>query len=295
MTISSMTGFARASSSSDDAAWQWDVRSVNGKSFDVRFRLPAGFEHLEAQARGVLNQVFKRGNLQASLTYEDRQPGDGIVVNEAALEQIVAVAERLRQRIGGGPANIEALLNVRGIVEPASRPLDEAAAQARDAACLATLAQAAQVLKRSRDAEGKKILPVVMAAVDRIEALTQKATVLPSRKPEMIKAKLKEQLDRLLDAPAGIDQVRLHQEAMIAATRVDVQEELDRLMAHVSSARDIIGSGEPAGKRLDFLAQEFNREANTLCSKSNDIALTHIGLDLKNVIDQLREQIQNIE
>jgi uncharacterized protein (TIGR00255 family) len=295
MTISSMTGFARAGGGSGSVTWQWDLRSVNGKSLEPRFRLPPGLEHLEAAARNILSAFFKRGNIQASLTYTETAAGHGIQVDENALDEAVAVAQRFRKLLGGGPPNVEALMGLRGIVEIVPRPLPEDYATERDANVLATLSDAAQQMKKSRDAEGEKIAGVLNAAIARIEALVVQAIENPSRKSDVIKARLKEQIERLFEASKSFDTARLHQEAMLLATRVDVQEEIDRLMAHVSAARDLMQRGEAVGRKLDFLAQEFNREANTLCSKSNDIALTNTGLELKNTIDQFREQLQNIE
>jgi uncharacterized protein (TIGR00255 family) len=295
MTVSSMTGFARASSRNGTATWQWDIRSVNGKSLELRFRLPPGLEHLEAAARNILSAIFKRGNMQVSLTFEDHSSGQGIVVDEKALDEAIAVAQRFRKLLGGGPPNVEELMGLRGVVEVVSRPLPEEFATERDANVLATLSEAAHQLKKSRDAEGEKIASVLASAVNRIETLVVQAVDNPARKPEAIRAKLKEQVDRLIDASSTFDPVRLHQEAMLLATKFDVQEEVDRLQAHVGAARELLLRDEAVGRKLDFLAQEFNREANTLCSKSNDIGLTSTGLELKNTIDQFREQLQNIE
>ncbi len=295
MTVSSMTGFARASGASEAQSWQWDLRSVNGKSLELRFRLPSGLEHLELPARNVLSSVLKRGNVQASLTYEDQTAGHTIKIDEAALDQAMAAAQRLRKLVGGSPPNIEALLGLRGIVDIATRPIPEEESLRRDAACLKTLTEAVQELRKARDSEGEKISIVLKSAVSRIELLVQQAADSPARKPDAIRAKLKEQIERLSEASSSLDPARLHQEAMLLATRFDVQEEIDRLTAHISAARDLLRSGEPIGRKFDFLSQEFNREANTLCSKSNDVGLTNIGLELKNVIDQLREQVQNIE
>ncbi len=295
MTVSSMTGFARSSGRSGTASWQWDIRSVNGKSLELRFRLPPGLEHLEAGARNILSAVFKRGNLQASLTFEDHSSGQGIVVDEKALDEAIAVAQRFRKLLGGGPPNVEELMGIRGVVEVVSRPLPEDFATERDANVLGTLSEAAQQLKKSRDAEGEKIANLLTAAITRIGALVVQAIDNPARKVDAVRAKLKEQIDRLLEASSTFDPARLHQEAMLLATKFDVQEEIDRLQAHVGAARELLQRDEAVGRKLDFLAQEFNREANTLCSKSNDIGLTNTGLELKNTIDQFREQLQNIE
>jgi uncharacterized protein (TIGR00255 family) len=295
MTISSMTGFARANGSNPSSSWQWDLRSVNGKSLDVRFRLPPGLEHIEAAARSIIAASFKRGNVQASLTFEQHQTGNSIVIDEAALEHAIVLSERLRKRLAGSEPNIEALLGLRGIFEIAPQSISEEEAVQRDTNCLQALEEAAVKLKAARQEEGAKIKQILSNALLRIAELIQQAKDNPARKPGTIRARLQEQVDRMLAASTAFDPARLHQEAVLLATKFDIQEEIDRLVAHVSAAQQLLASTEAIGRKFDFLSQEFNREANTICSKSNDIALTNTGLELKTIIDQLREQVQNIE
>lgn len=295
MALSSMTGFARADGTHAGLSWHWEAKSVNGRSLDVRCRLPLGFEGLETAIRDVAARYFRRGNIQVVLQLA-REPGAADVrLNEAVLERIVAIAEALRQRLDAPPLRVEQLLALRGVIEIAEPAQDEAAVAARDAAMLDTLDQAFRDLAVVRASEGDKLHNVIAAQLDRIAELTEAARGSPERRPETIRARLSEQLARLLEAGASLDIDRLHQEAVVIVQRSDVQEEVDRLAAHVEAGRELFASPEPVGRRFDFLAQEFNREANTLCAKAYGRELTRIGLELKAVIDQLREQVQNLE
>lgn len=290
-----MTGFARSAGAIADFHWQWEVKCVNGKSLDVRSRLPPGFESLDLSIRASVAEKVKRGSVQASLSVSGASQGGRIVVNEAVLDRILAAGERLRERIGGETLRADAILAMRGVVEFVEEPEDEALAEERRRAVLASLAEAVIHLDATRRAEGARLATIAMGLLDRIEALTAEARDNPSRSPEAIKARIGEQVRRLLDTAAALDTDRLHQEAVLLAARADIQEEIDRLFAHVAAGRDLLATGDAVGRRFDFLAQEFNREANTLCSKSADRSLTRTGLALKTAIDQLREQVQNIE
>lgn len=295
MALSSMTGFAQSTGEKDGLHWQWEIKSVNGKALDIRFRLPAGFESLEAAARTSLAQHIKRGNLQVALTASGGTLADAVVVNEAVLEQVVAVGEKLRNRIGGAPLSAEALLGLRGVLEVVqpTQPGFELETCAED--IKQSLEDAAKALDNARREEGARLAGVLGSQLDKIEGLTIAARDCPARSVEAIRARLKDQVARLLETGASFDPDRLHQEAIMIATRADIQEELDRLFGHIEAARALLASPEPAGRKFDFLAQEFNREANTLCSKALDKTLTNIGLELKTIIDQMREQVQNIE
>ncbi len=295
MALSSMTGFARASGHRANMSWAWDVKSVNGKAFDLRLRLPPGFDHLEVQARTVLAQSFKRGNFQASLNIESANENATVRINELVLEQVVREAEKLRYRLGGAAPQPEALLALRGVMEASAESLSEAETQALDEALLDSLVAAAKDLTKSRRDEGARLKLILDAQLKQVAELTQLAKVHPARTTEKIKVRLREQVAKLMEASSSFDEERLHQEAVLLSTRSDIAEEIDRLNSHVEAAQALLKSSEPIGRKFDFLAQEFNREANTLCSKSNDKSLTAIGLELKTVIDQLREQVQNIE
>ena len=260
----------------------------------MRLRLPQGFDHLEIPTRQLLAQNFKRGNLQVNLTLQNQSGGDRITINRDVLEQYLVLAEELRNRTGALPPSSESLLALKGVVETKTEIRNEQDQIEMDQAIMQSFGLAVSALVKNRDEEGAKLFQLLKTQLDEIENCRAKAIDHPSRKTETIKQKLKDQIAQLLEL-YSFDEQRLHQEAVLQATRADIQEELDRLGAHISAARDLLKSKEPVGRKFDFLAQEFNREANTLCSKASDAGLTSIGLDLKTTIDQMREQVQNIE
>ena len=296
MSLQSMTGFARASADHDGAAIAWEVKSVNGKGVEVRPRLPPGFERLEPALRQALQRRFARGSFQAALTVArgssaQVQP----VINEAFLKDVAGLAQRLQQQFGTAPPTADGLLALRGVLElPDAVETDEARA-ALDGAIEAALEQALRGLENARRTEGEALGALLAGHLDAIEALTLRAEADPSREPAAIRARIAEQVRLLMDASANLDEARLHQEAAFLATKADIREEIDRLKTHVASGRTLLAVGGAIGRKLDFLAQEFNRESNTLCSKSNAAAVTAIGLELKAVVDQFREQVQNLE
>ena len=295
MSISSMTGFARSSGEHQGLFWQWEIKSVNGKALDVRLKLPQGFEALETPLRAALASAFRRGNLQVQLSVSGQLARETVRLNQDILDRLVEAGEALRERIGGEPLRADVLLSIRGVVEVANLPEEEGQAEARQAVMFESFGEALAALAVARREEGERLQAVVLQQVRRIGELAASARANPARSAEAIKARLAEQVSRLMDTGAPLDPDRLHQEAVIAATRADIQEELDRLDSHVEAALQLLASHEAIGRKFDFLAQEFNREANTLCSKASDRSLSLIGLDLKTVIDQMREQVQNIE
>lgn len=289
-SVQSMTGFARAEGSAFGTRWSWELRSVNGKGLEVRYRGPPGSERLEPMLRERVQGAFARGSIQANLT-QHRDGGASLIkVNREALVELVDAIRRIDP--GAKPA-LESLLSVRGVVEivedEPEPPPELAAAIARD------LDLAVTALAGARINEGAAIAAILLARLDQIEALASAADKHPARTPEAIKVRLAEQVAMLNGVGSSLDPDRLHQEAMLLATRADIREEIDRLNAHVAAARDLLHAGGPIGRRLDFLAQELHREANTLCSKAIDKGITAIGLDLKVAVDQFREQIQNLE
>jgi uncharacterized protein (TIGR00255 family) len=290
-----MTGFARGTGQWRNTSWVWELKSVNGKALDVRFRLPPGCDAVESAARATAGSALKRGNIQANLTLLAADAQAEIKINTVLLEKLVAAAESLRDRLGSAPIQAENLLSLRGVLETAEHALSETDAKERDAAIVESFGQAVHALAESRRSEGKRLTEILSGQLARIAALTEQARLNPSRSVEAVRQRLADQVVRLLEQSSAFDPQRLHQEAILVATRADIQEELDRLTSHIAAARSLLASHEPVGRKFDFLAQEFNREANTLCSKSNDTSLTAIGLDLKTVIDQMREQVQNIE
>jgi len=290
-----MTGFARSDGARGAIAWHWEVRSVNGRGLDIRVRLPAGQEGLEPRVREAVAKRCARGSLTINLNVKRSEGASELRVNEAALAQLLAVLEGVRARLGSPPPRAETLLGIRGILEVVEGEESDAEAQAVSESMLASLADALDGVVRARRAEGGRLQAVISEQLDAIARLVLLIESSPSRAPSAIRLRLQEQIVRLLETGSPLEEARLHQEAAILAARADVDEELKRLSAHVCAARELLLSPQPSGRQLDFLAQEFNREANTLCAKSADVDTTRAGLELKAVIDQMREQVQNIE
>ena len=295
MGLQSMTGFARATGDFQGAALTWELRSVNGKGLEVRLRLPPGHERLEQSARQAVQRRFSRGNIQATLMVSTGGKLVQPVVNEEFLLDLTELARRLEQQLGCTPASADGLLALKGVLEVPESVFDEEQRALLDAELLRVLDAALALLEQSRRAEGDALGSLLSGHVDTIEALVRRAAGDPAREPAVIRARLAEQVKLLMDAAPALDEARLHQEAAFLATKADIREEIDRLSTHVASARALLSEGGPIGRKLDFLAQEFNRESNTLCSKSNAGSVTAIGLELKAVVDQFREQVQNLE
>ena len=290
-----MTGFAEAQGSREGAHWRWEAKSVNGRGLDLRMRLPQGFDGIEAAARVLAADRFKRGNIQVALTYEAPANVRGLRIDAVALASAVKIAKEVASETGLAPASVDGLLALKGIiVQDEGLETDDRERALRDAAILETLATAFNALARARASEGAKLAAILDAQIGDIARLTQAAGALGATQPAALRAKLAAQIKDLV-APGTVSQERLEQEIALLAVRADIREELDRLAAHVGEAKKLLSSGDAIGRKLDFLAQEFNREANTLCSKSSDVELTRVGLDLKAVIDQFREQAQNVE
>ena len=290
--IASMTGFARAPGTTGPVQWAWEVRSVNGRGLDVRLRVPNGFEAVGEVARTALQKTLSRGQCQLSLTLTKPEAASRVRINEALLASLAAAVARVPVPEGVAPATMDGLLGIRGVVETEEETAPEADSLARDLA--EGVVRLVADLVEARRAEGRELAGIVGGQVERIAALTEAAEANPARKPEAVRARLAATVASLTEG-GGLDPDRLHQEAVLLAAKADVREELDRLRAHVEAARALLGAGGPVGRRLDFLAQEFGREANTICSKANDVSLSRLGLDLKAVIEQFREQVQNVE
>lgn len=294
-TVQSMTGFARREGTSGRARWVWELRSVNGKGLDLRLRLPPGLDHLEAEARRLAGAALTRGNLQLGLTLASGEAAVEAVINEDALAAVLALKERLGDRLDPAPLRFDTLLTLRGIVDFREPPETEADRAARDTDILAGLSGALADLVAMREREGAALVTVLLGQIARIETLARQIEADPSRSPAAIAERLAGQLAAVLGTGVSVDADRLHQEVALIATKADLREEIDRLTSHVTAARDLLAAGGPVGRKLDFLAQEFNRESNTICSKSNSAAVTAAGIELKVVIDQFREQVQNLE
>jgi uncharacterized protein (TIGR00255 family) len=295
MALSSMTGFARRHGASGPYAFQWELKSVNAKGFDLRMRLPPGWDDLEASAKKRASEVLSRGTVYANLNVKRTSAASTVRVNEEVLASIVSIATSLAGKLDAVAPSIDGLLAIKGVVEVVEPESDETEDKAARDAAAAAFEQALADLVEMRRREGGSLGQVLSQRMDEIERLAKRAEAVPGRRPEAIKARLAEQVAALLESSDRFDPDRLNQEALLIATKADIREELDRIASHVAQAREMIAKGGPVGRRLDFLAQEFHREVNTTCSKSNDIELTNIGLELKNVVEQFREQVQNLE
>jgi len=300
MTIASMTGFAREDGSLDTLTWSWELRSVNGRGLELRFRLPPGMDALEPKLRELAGQRLKRGNVTANLTVRREESSNKISVDQAALEQALHLALALAARIPhSAPPRAEALLALPGVMRGniATENTDQQKAQeaALAEAVSAGFARALNALCTARAGEGARIGAVLAGQLDEITALHAQATAEAAQQPAAQRARMLENVQALMREVPTLPEERIAQEVALLAAKSDVREELDRLSAHFAAARALLAEAVNIGRRFDFLVQEFNREANTLCSKSATVALTATGLRLKACIEQLREQVQNIE
>ena len=295
MALSSMTGFARADGVSGAYVWAWELKSVNAKGLELRLRLPPGWDAVEAPLRARAGEALARGTVHANLTVQRAGVAPVVRVNEPVLAAVLSTMRDVARRIEAAPPAIDGILALKGVIEVLDEDESEEDRRAAETAVIAGFSTALKSLAEMRQREGGALATVLRTRLDEIAALTARAEAAPGRKAEAIKARLAEQVAALLETSNRFDPDRLHQEAILIASKADIREELDRLVAHVAQARRLIDAGGPAGRKLDFLSQELNRESNTLCAKSNDVELTTIGLELKTVVEQFREQVQNLE
>jgi uncharacterized protein (TIGR00255 family) len=295
MALSSMTGFARGHGMSGTYGWAWELKSVNAKGLDLRLRLPPGWDAVEAPVRGGAAQVLARGTVYGTLTVERQGVAPVVRVNEPVLAAVLATLKGLSGRVQAAEPRLDGILALKGVIEVLDEDEREEERGAAEAAVVAGFGATMAELVGMRRREGEALRQVLNQRIKEIAALAARAEAAPGRRPEAIKTRIAEQVAMLLDASERFDPDRLHQEAILIASKADIREELDRLASHVAQVERLIAGGGAIGRRLDFLAQELNREANTLCSKSNDVELTNIGLELKSVVEQFREQVQNLE
>jgi len=297
LPLSSMTGFTRVTGQHDSVGWIWEIRSVNGKGLDVRVRLPSGYEALEAVVRDQATKLLKRGSVSVSLNVNRAGAEAAYRVNRELLENLLALSAEMKgdERLSNEPPRLDALLTVRGAVEASEGEDDPKEAEERQRALATSLHEALEALVGVRRAEGARLEVILRERLDELDGLCNDAEGAASLRTSAIREKLAQQVQELLDMSPALSEERLAQEAAVLAVKADIREELDRLKSHIEGARGLLDEGVAIGRKLDFLCQEFNREANTLCSKAGDIELTRIGLAMKAAVDQFREQALNVE
>ena len=290
-----MTGFARTSGQFERDRWTWEAKSVNGRSLDVRVKAPYGYDRIELPTKKLTSERLGRGSVSLTLTIELERTASTLQVNRSLLDDLIALHGEMVGRVAPELPKIETLLTVKGVVEAAESMETEDDTEKRVMAIMQGLAEALDGLIASRGAEGDRLHALIEDYVSNLENLCHDARNSDGARVNDIRDRLRRQLDELTETPNSVNEGRLAQEVALLATKADVREEIDRLEAHCAASRNLIADSDPAGRRLDFLCQELNREANTLCSKSASEELTRIGLEMKAVIDQFREQAQNVE
>jgi uncharacterized protein (TIGR00255 family) len=296
MTLQSMTGFARTAGQDDLFAWTWEARSVNARGLDVRCRVPNGYEAVERAIRTAAAKMFQRGNITVGVSLERvDQASTRFRINRDLLDQVQALRAELGDAVADTPPTVEGLLSIRGMLEPVDTTEDEGKRTARETAMIASGQDMLTALAAARAGEGQRLDDIMVGHLDILASLTQEAAEAAATQPEAIRQRLATLVGELLGAEPKLPEERLAQEAAVLVGKADIREELDRLAVHVAAVRELLDDGEAVGRRLDFLCQELNREANTLCSKSADVELTRIGLAMKATIEQFREQVQNVE
>ena len=295
MALSSMTGFARSQGIAGTYAWSWEIKSVNAKGLDLRFRSPGGWDAVELPARARAAEKLSRGTIYANLAVTRQGVQPTVKVNEPVLTAVLSTLKSLSEKIDAAPPSLDGILSLKGVIEVGDADEREEDRRTAETAIVAGFEETLAALAAMRHAEGDALGRVLSARLDEIAGLTARAEAAPGRKPDAIMARLTEQVKGLLDSSERFDPDRLHQEAILLAAKADIREELDRLASHVTQAKKLLAGGGAIGRKLDFLAQELHRESNTLTAKANDLELTTIGLELKSVVEQFREQVQNLE
>ncbi len=294
-----MTGYARAQGSDERRRWVWEARSVNGRNLEIRCRVPQGFDRLENPARAAIGSRMKRGNVSLTLTIASEHQSKPLRINRALLAELAGLVEEVRKGTGAAAPPADGLLRVRGVIEEEDTAQENDAALAViDRALSGTLDEALKALAAARAAEGRALAIVIDRHIGEIEELCKRAADRAAPLGGTVRTRFESQLAELLERAPPLSEERFAQEVALLVGKADVREELDRLAAHIAQARTLLAEARPdnpVGRKFDFLCQEFNREANTLCSKSADIELTRIGIDLKGAIERLREQVQNVE
>src|SRR5260370_3837816 len=295
MALSSMTGFARGHGVSGAYTWAWEVTSVNARGFDLRLRRPPGWDAVEGRARNGAAQVRARGTVHGPLTVERQGVAPSVRINEPVLAAVLATVKGLAGRVDAAAPRLDGILSLKGVIEVIDEDEREEDRRVAEAAVIAGFHATVAELAAMRRHEGQSLGQVLTQRVREIAVLAERTEAAPGRRPEAIKARIVEQVAMLLDASARFAPDRLHQETILIPSKADIREELDRLASHRAQIDRLIAGGGPIGRRRDFLPQALKREAHTLCSKANNLELTNIGLELKSVVEQFREQVQNLE
>jgi uncharacterized protein (TIGR00255 family) len=295
MALSSMTGFARGHGVSGGYGWTWEIKSVNAKGLDLRLRLPPGWDAAEPPVRAKAAEALARGTVYANLAVERQGKSPVVRVNEDVLAAVLGTVKSLAGRIDAERPRLDGILAIKGVIEVVDAEDAEDERHAVEAAVVAGFAAVLASLVENRRREGDALARILSGRLEEIAALIGRAETAAARRPDAVKHRIAEQVAALMEASDRFDPDRLHQEAVLIAAKADVREEIDRLAAHMEQAKGMVTTGGAVGRRLDFLSQEFNRESNTLCAKANDLELTNIGLELKGVVEQFREQVQNLE
>lgn len=294
--IFSMTGFSRSVGGYGKYNWNWEAKSVNGKGLDIRCRLPQGLDEFDLKARKMAGNLFSRGNIGLHLSIKENGSPSRYRVNRELLDELVKTAKELfKDKDGFEALRLDGLLAVRGVIELVEEEANEREIQERNELIMVDLEKALTELSLARQAEGARIARVLKTQLAEIGALSQRAKSIANSQPVAIRERLSQQLEELQDANPTLPEERIAQEVALLITKTDVREELDRLEAHLQAAHQLFDEGGVIGRKFDFLCQEFNREANTICSKAHILELSNVGLELKAVIEQFREQVQNIE
>jgi uncharacterized protein (TIGR00255 family) len=293
MPVASMTGFARVEGEAAGVSWAWELKSVNGRSLDLRLRLPPGYDGLEPTLRGALTGRLRRGSINANLTVNRLTPPT-IRINREMLGRVLTLIGELSAKVEAAPPRLDGLIGLRGVIETVEDEPEDVI-EARRAALIEAWREVLDRLVAARGEEGARLDAVLRGQLAELAELVAAASACAAAQPEALRARLQQSLAALGDLVPGMPQDRVAQELALLVSRGDIREELDRLRAHIAQAGELLAKGEGIGRQLDFLCQELNREANTLCSKSADIELTRIGLSLKVAVEQFREQVQNLE
>ncbi|MDP1838053.1 MAG: YicC/YloC family endoribonuclease [Reyranella sp.] len=294
-----MTGYARAQGADDRRRWVWEARSVNGRNLEIRCRVPQGFDRLENPARTAVGGRLKRGNVSLTLTLTSERQSSPLRINRPLLAELASLVEEVRKSTGAAAPSADGLLRVRGVIEEEEEEgQTEESLAILDKALAATLDEVLKALVAARAAEGKALAKVIDGHIGEIEDLCKRAAERALSQIGTVRGRFESQLADIMGRVPQLSEERFAQEVALLVGKADVREELDRLAAHIAQARTLLAEARvdnPVGRKFDFLCQEFNREANTLCSKSADIELTRIGIDLKGAVERMREQVQNVE